>query len=90
MITKTMWRITGSVWVDTDPELDVIALTVSGRGKEFAVTCAGPKGMEADEFITAIRAAAAGMLLAVGGDMSQVGAESVEESAFDTGDQRPS
>ena len=50
-VTKSLWHVTGSKWVDTDPEVDVIALTVSGHGKEYAVSCAGPKGMKSNEFI---------------------------------------
>lgn len=89
-VTKSLWHITGSTWIDTDPEMDVIALTVSGNGKDYAVSCAGPKGMKSNEFITAMRAAAAALIMVGGGDLTQVGAETAEDSTFDTGNQRPS
>lgn len=88
--TKSLWRVTGCDWIDTDPAVDVIAVAVTGYGKTFAVTCAGPKGMNSTDFTTAMRAAVAGLLLSAGGDLKAVGAETLEESKFDTGNQRVS
>lgn len=88
--TSTLWKIVSCDWVDKDPDLDVIAISVKGPGGLYAVVCSGHKGMKSDEFITAIRAAAAGLIVAGGGDLSVVGAATLEDSKFDTGNQRPS
>jgi hypothetical protein len=89
-VTRTVWSVVGSDWIDTDPTCDVIAIQLRANGKEYAVVCSGPKGMDSNEFIPAVRAAAAAMIHAVGGDMSTVGAGTLDEAKFDTGTQRPS
>jgi hypothetical protein len=88
--TKSLWRVTGAEWIDEDPQIDVIAVTVASlNGDQYAVTCAGPKGMLPSQFIAAMRAAVAILILKVGGDLSLVGAETAGD-LFDTGDQKPS
>jgi hypothetical protein len=86
--TSTVWRCIDAQWVDTDPTCSVIALVLQSNGKEFCVVCSGPKGMKSNDFIPAVRAAAASMLAASGGDLSAVGASTLDEAKFDTGDQR--
>ncbi len=91
--TQVVWRVLSAVWIDTDPQVDVIALSLQASGKMYCVTCAGPKDMSSNEFIPAVRAACAAMIAACGGDMSVVGvgtAETAEIAKFDTGDQRAS
>lgn len=86
--TATLWRCLDAQWIDTDPECDVIALTMRADGKDFNVACAGPKGMRSTDFIPAVRAAAAALIAAVGGDLAMVGASTPTDNTFDTGDQR--
>ena len=86
--THTVWRCLEAQWVDDDPSCSVIALTMQMGGQEYAVVCSGPKGMRSPEFISAIRAAAAALLAAAGGDMKVVGGEPANDPMFDTGDQR--
>ena len=84
--TSSLWRVLDARWDDTDPETDVIAVAVQGAGSEYAVTCAGPKGMSPDQFITALRAGTAALIRSAGGDMSVVGG--APDTTFDTGAQR--
>jgi hypothetical protein len=79
-MSTSLWRIADCSWIDKDPEVDVIAVgVVNGRtGESYGVTCAGPKGMKSDQFVTAIRAALAGLIRASGGDMSEVGARPLD------------
>jgi hypothetical protein len=88
--TRVVWKITDAVWIDDDPDCSVIAVALLANGKQYTVTCAGPKGMRSDEFIPAVRVAAAGMMRANGGDMAEVGAKEVGDPSWDTGNQRPS
>jgi hypothetical protein len=88
--TKSLWRVLGAEWDDSRDDVDVIAVSIEGPGgNAYAVSCAGFKGMGSNDFITAIRAVAAALLLHVGGDMSVVGGEPANDPTFDTGDQRP-
>jgi hypothetical protein len=89
-VVKTLWHVTGASYIDTDPEVDVIAVTVEGLGHEYAVCVSGHKKLSGDEIVYALRAAAAGLIRAAGGDLSAVGCETPEQSMFDTGDQRAS
>jgi hypothetical protein len=86
--THTLWRALDAQWVDDDPSCSVIALTMQSNGKEYAVVCSGPKGMESNEFISAIRAAAASLIAAAGGDLKDTGCSAANDPKFDTGDQR--
>jgi hypothetical protein len=86
--TTTVWRCLDAQWVDGDPTCSVIALTMQSNGKEYAVVCSGPKGMKSNEFISAIRAAAASLIAAAGGDLKDTGCSAANDSTFDTGDQR--
>lgn len=86
--TRTVWRTLDVRWVDGDPVTDVIVLALQANGKEYIVTCAGPKDMKSDEFISALRIAAALLIRAGGGSMSVVGCGTLEDAKFDTGDQR--
>jgi hypothetical protein len=82
----------GTGWHDRDDQVDVISIVLQGLGSEYAVVCSGPKGMKADQFITAIRAAAAALIYGAGGDMEAVGASPISPDGgfdFDTGDQKP-
>jgi hypothetical protein len=83
--TATLWRVTGAKWLDTDEEFDSISLLIRSNGEDYAVACTGPKGMKSDQFISAIRAAAAALIQANGGDITTVGA--AHPDLFDTGDQ---
>jgi hypothetical protein len=85
--TKTMWSTIGAVF-GTQDGMDVICVTVAADGKQYSVSIAGPEGMKAQGFIGAARAATAVLLQAVGADMKLVGAMTLEDSEFDTGDQR--
>jgi hypothetical protein len=87
---RTIWRQLAVNWVDDDPYTDVIVLVLQANGKEYIVTCAGPKDMKSDEFISAIRIAAGLLIRAGGGDMSVVGCGTPDDATFDTGDQRTS
>jgi len=91
-IVQTLWHMTGAKWVDENPDCDVMAVTVSGRGHDYAVCVSGFKGMKVNDIVNAMRAATAGLIHAAGGDMSVVGCSSPDDNAalFDTGDQRPS
>ncbi len=88
--TRTVWRQLAVDWVDDNKDTDVIALVLQANGKEYVVTCAGPKDMKSDEFILAIRIAAGFLIRAGGGDMSVVGCGTPDDAKFDTGDQRAS
>ena len=88
MSTSTLWRVTGADWFDNEPDVSTISVSLLANGKDYAVACTGPKGMNSNEFIPALRAAAAAMINSVGGDMSAVGAAQLD--MFDTGDQRAS
>jgi hypothetical protein len=87
---KSLWHLTGAKWIDNDPEVDVLAVTVAGNGTEYAICIAGNKGMNVNEIVAALRAGTAGLIHVAGGDMRIVGAESPDDAMFDTGDQRPS
>jgi hypothetical protein len=85
--TSTLWRVTGSDWMDDEPDVSTIVLSLRANNADYAVACTGPKGMKSDQFISALRAAAAAALIgASGGDLSTVGAAQL--GLFDTGDQR--
>ena len=86
--TMTLWHMLSADWIDKDPEVDVLAGTVTGNKKHYAVCVSGHKNMSSTEIIGALRAATAGLIHATGGDMSVVGCISPEDSKFDTGDQR--
>ena len=86
--TTTLWHTLSAQWIDTDPACDCVALALQSAGKVYAVVCSGPKGMKSDEFIAAIRAAAATLINAAGGDMKDVGATFANDPTFDTGNQR--
>jgi hypothetical protein len=89
-VVQTLWHITSASYIDTDPELDVMAVTVTGLGREYAVCVSGHKHLNANEIISALRAAAAGMIVACGGDLSVVGCSTTDDAKFDTGNQRAS
>jgi hypothetical protein len=76
MTTDTKWRVAGSDWLDDQPDSStiVIELIELDSGEAYTVSCSGPKGMMSNQFITAIRAAAAALIQSCGGDMSAVGA----------------
>ena len=87
--TSEIWKIVTAGWIDKDPAVDVITVVVEGPGQQqYAIACSGPKGMKSNTFITAIRAAAAGLIKACDGDMSAVGASTLDHAKFDTGKQR--
>jgi hypothetical protein len=86
--TMMIWHITGSEFIDADPEVDVVALSVSDGTRDYAVSVCGRKGMKSNEFINALRAAVAGLLIATGADPKAVGCESLEDPIFNTGNQR--
>ena len=86
--TSSLWRTLDAQWIDSDPACDVIALTMQSNGKEYAVVCSGPKGMKSNEFISAIRAAAASLIAVAGGDLKDTGCSAANDPTFDTGDQR--
>jgi hypothetical protein len=86
--TRSLWQVLDAQWIDTDPECDVIAVALRGNGTEYTITCAGPRGMKSNEFITALRAGTAALIRTVGGDMSIVGGADPKDATFDTGDQR--
>ena len=86
VMTRQLWHVTDAQWVDTDPEVDVIAVALQCNGKNYVVACSGPKAMQSDEFIPAIRAAAAALLRENGGDITVINRDA--GSTFDTGDQR--
>jgi hypothetical protein len=85
--TRILWRMLDAQWVDTEPDVSMIALTMQANGKEYIVVCSGPKGMKSDEFIPAIVAAGT-TLNTASGDSVRVGGP--ETDRFDTGDQRAS
>jgi hypothetical protein len=84
--TSTLWRVTGADWLDAEPDVDTITISLRANSEDFAVACTGPKGMKSDKFIAALRAAAAALIRANGGDISAVGAEELD--LFNTGSQR--
>ena len=88
--TFAIWQPLECFWIDKDPEVDVIVVTVKGGGQEYVITCAGHKGMTPREFIDALRAATAVLIRAAGADTNVVGATSPDAAQFDTGDQRAS
>jgi len=90
--TYTVWKLVHADIVDDNPDCDVIAIGMQANGKEYAVVVSGPKGMQASEFIPAMRAAAMGLTAIVRGDVSGTVNEdgAVSDSTFDTGNQRPS
>lgn len=88
--SKSLWHVLGADYIDKDPEVDVMLVTVAGLGTEYAVCVSGHKKMNSSEMIQALRAAAAALIQASGGDMGDVGCSTPELSKFDTGNQRPS
>lgn len=88
--TVSLWRVLSSEYYTDDPEHDVMALTVAASGHNYAVAISGPKGMRSIEFIPALQAACAALLMAVGEDPSIVGAKyhDPDDETFDTGNQR--
>jgi hypothetical protein len=84
--TSTIWRVTGYDWMDDEPDVSTIVLSLRTNNEDYAVACTGLKGMKSDQFISALRAAAAALIGASGGDISTVGAAQL--GLFDTGDQR--
>lgn len=85
--TRTLWRVLDAQWIDKDPDGDVITVTLQAAGKDYVVTCSGPKGMRSDEFIPAVRAAEVALdVIANGGDITVVNSDS--DATFYTGDQR--
>jgi hypothetical protein len=87
-ITRTAWAVLDAKWVDTDPECDVIAVELQANGKNYSVACSGPKNMKSNEFISAMYAAAAGLIRASGNDLSSLKVVDDSTAQFDTGDQR--
>jgi hypothetical protein len=83
--TRVLWRTLDVNWIDTDPAVSVIAVTMQAKGKEYVVVCSGPKGMKSDEFVPAIIATGQSLNAASGGGIS-VG--DPEADKFDTGTQR--
>jgi hypothetical protein len=88
MSTRTAWAVLGAKWVDTDPECDVIAVELQANGKNYAVVCSGPKNMKSTEFISAMYAAAAGLVRASGNELGSLKVVDDKNAQFDTGDQR--
>jgi hypothetical protein len=88
--TVSIWRVLSATFITEDPQVDVMALTVAGNGREYGVAISGHKGMQSTDFIPALRAACAGLLVAVGVDPGIVGAaeHDPENAIFDTGSQR--
>ena len=84
--TATLWSVTGADWIDNEKDVDSITVSLRANNEDYAVACTGPKGMMSDQFISALRAAAAALVVANGGDASIVGAEQID--LFNTGDQR--
>jgi hypothetical protein len=84
---RTEWHIVDAQWVDEDPDVSVIAVTVRSNGKEYVVVCSGPKGMKSDEFVPAITAASHALSAASGNTASVV---DPKDDMFDTGNQRAS
>jgi len=90
-VTKSLWKPLDLRLIDTDPEVDVFAISIQGNGTIYAMTVAGPKGLGLREATDALRASCAFLILAGGGDMSVVGCSNpTEDPTFDTGNQRPS
>lgn len=85
--TICIWRVLDAQWIDTDPDVSVIAVTLQASGKEYVVVCSGPKGMLSDEFTSAVQAAATTLIRANGGNISVA---DPQMDMFDTGDQRAS
>ena len=85
--TRTEWRIVDAQWIDEDPDVSVIAVTVQSNGKEYAVVCSGPKGMKSDEFVPAITAAGHVLNISSG---TAVSVADPQGDLFDTGNQRAS
>ena len=86
--TSVVWQPLYAIRFEEDPDVDVVTVKVQGCGHDFAISCAGYKGMMPQEFIGAMRAATAVLIRAMGGDTSIVGAEVADAAQFDTGDQR--
>jgi hypothetical protein len=87
---QVVWHLKDAYWIEEQPEMDTISVLLQAGGEEYAVACSGPKGMTSNQFISALRAATAGLIRATGGDMSVVGVGTLEDATFDTGAQRPS
>jgi hypothetical protein len=87
--TKSVWRCI-DVRTDHDEKegTDAITLAFKSDGHLYAVTVAARANVMASELVNALRAAAAQLINAAGGDMSSVGAQTLGEAAMDTGDQR--
>jgi hypothetical protein len=89
--TKTVWQCTGSeAHRDAALGLDTIILSFRSEGNTYTVSVSGRAETKAHELVGALRAAAATLINAAGGDMRELGAQTLEEAAMDTGDQRAS
>lgn len=88
--TITRWRIADAQFITTDPEVDTMSLTVEGAGKTYAIAIAGPKSMRSNDFIPALQAACASLLVAVGVSPTLVGCvePGSDDDTFNTGEQR--
>jgi hypothetical protein len=90
VVTHTQWSVTAAEMRTDEEDFDTVAVSLLGLGANYVVACSGPKGMDPTQFITALRAATAALIHAVGGDMSAVGAATPDDAMMDTGDQRAS
>ncbi len=86
--TRVLWQVLDASWIDTDPDVSVIAVVLRASGKEYVVVCSGPKGMKSDEFVPAVIAAGSALNKSSGGGISV--ADPAADNTFDTGDQRAS
>jgi hypothetical protein len=84
---RVLWHMLDAQFIDTDPEVSVIAVVMESKGQKYAVVCTGAKGMMPDEFVPAIMAAGQ-TLNAVSGDIVSI-ADPSQADMFDTGSQRP-
>ena len=73
-ITKTVWRVLTTNFAEDPNGDDILSMSLQANGKTYAVVVAGPRGMNSDEFIPALRAAAGVLIHACGGDVGEVGA----------------
>jgi hypothetical protein len=90
MKTASLWRVLDAQLLSPEPDVDVMTVTVSGGGKNYTVAISGHKGMLSTEFVPALQAATAALILAAGGDPSVVGAQErdSDNDTFNTGNQR--
>jgi hypothetical protein len=86
--TRTLWRCSVRAAKKTIKPRGTIYLRLAANGQYYTIAVRTRLKASAAEMANAMRAATAHYINMAGGDMAVVGAESLKDTTFDTGDQR--